>query len=327
MRPEACSILPTIGARLVVGELVRGRELDREAALRAVDDRLELLGDRAELAGAALLRDEPDEVADERVAAGRRPARGRWPSRAGSSCGLARNAWSSGSLERARRARRGSRDGVDAVLLLRRLEEGARVHALRDGHQFARALSSAEKSRPWIASSTRRRWSSRRAPCRRRAAVASIVRSATSLRIWPIARDGLRVDLLARLLEPALPLLLGLVLHALDLRVRDLPGLGEDVGGLGAGLGEDRAVLLEQLPCLVARVVGLLDRLADAVAAVVDGLLDRAERELPEDEERDREAISVQIMSPGTTLIRAFEDSAASRPTMSDRGRTRAVRR
>ena len=93
--------------------------------------------------------------------------------------------------------------------------------------------------------------------------------------------DGLRVDLLARVLEPALPLDLGLLLRALDLRLGHLAGLGEDVlDRLRPGLGEDRAVLLEQLAGLVPGVVGLLDRLADAVATVVDRLLDRAEREL-----------------------------------------------
>ena len=56
---------------LVVVELVGGRQLDVQPALLLVDDRLELLCDGAELAGAALLGDEPHEVADDRVGPGR----------------------------------------------------------------------------------------------------------------------------------------------------------------------------------------------------------------------------------------------------------------
>src|SRR6478735_1506620 len=44
--------------RLVLGELVRGRQLHLEAALLAVDDRVELLDDPTELAGAALRGDD-----------------------------------------------------------------------------------------------------------------------------------------------------------------------------------------------------------------------------------------------------------------------------
>ena len=71
----------------------------------------------------------------------------------------------------------------------------------------------------------------------------------------------LGVDLLARVLEPPLPLDLGLVLRPLDLGVGDLAGLGQDLRRLGPGLGEDGAVLLEQLARLVAGGVGLVDRL------------------------------------------------------------------
>jgi len=55
-------------------------------------------------------------------------------------------------------------------------------------------------------------------------------------------------------------------------------------------IGDELTVLLEQLAGLVARLVRLVDRGPDPVAALVDGLLDRAERELAEHEERDREA-------------------------------------
>jgi hypothetical protein len=100
---------------------------------------------------------------------------------------------------------------------------------------------------------------------------------------------GLRLDLPAGLLHTPLPLGLGLLFRAIDVRVPHLARLGEDAGGLRPGLGEDRAVLLEQLACLVARRVRLLDRLADAVTAIVDRLLDRSKRVLAKHEERDRE--------------------------------------
>ena len=115
------------------------------------------------------------------------------------------------------------------------------------------------------------------------------MRSATSPRIWSIARDRLGLDLLACLLQPALPLDLRLVLRTLNLRIGNLPGLRQDLGRLRARLGQDGPVLLQQVTRLVASVVGFLDRLANPVATRVDRLLDRAERELPEHEERDPE--------------------------------------
>jgi hypothetical protein len=54
------------------------------------------------------------------------------------------------------------------------------------------------------------------------------------------------------------------------LGIGELPRLGEDRLGLAAGLADQRLVLLEQAARLLAGVVGLLDRLADAVAALVD---------------------------------------------------------
>src|SRR6476619_105249 len=52
---------------LVVGKLVRGRELDRDAPLRPVDERLELVANAGDLAGTALRRDQAEEVVDELV--------------------------------------------------------------------------------------------------------------------------------------------------------------------------------------------------------------------------------------------------------------------
>src|SRR5438094_9446153 len=76
-------------------------------------------------------------------------------------------------------------------------------------------------------------------------------------------------DLAPRLLDPALALFLGLLLHAALHRLRDLARLGEDLFRLVPRLSDQRAVLLEQLACLVARVVGLHWLLADAGARFV----------------------------------------------------------
>ena len=54
---------------------MRGRELDVEDALLGGDERVELVGDLAELAGAALLGEQAHEVDDELVAALRDRAR------------------------------------------------------------------------------------------------------------------------------------------------------------------------------------------------------------------------------------------------------------
>ena len=72
---------------LGVVELVGGGQLDRQAALLAVDDRLELLDDLTELARPPLRRDDADEVADDRVCAARSPRRGRSPWRPGRAAG------------------------------------------------------------------------------------------------------------------------------------------------------------------------------------------------------------------------------------------------
>src|SRR3990172_6086071 len=53
------------GRRVFVRELDSSLELDRQPVLSLVYERLELPLDLGQLAGAALLRDEPDEVANE----------------------------------------------------------------------------------------------------------------------------------------------------------------------------------------------------------------------------------------------------------------------
>src|SRR5688572_5272827 len=120
--------------RLRVGELVRGRELDREPVLRLGDERVELGADLLQLARSALLRDEADEVADELVGTGGDLLE---------HLGLARRLDLRIAEERAQLGNlvhgasdRGevAGDRVHAARVLRGLEERAGVHALRDGH-------------------------------------------------------------------------------------------------------------------------------------------------------------------------------------------------
>ena len=119
---------------------------------------------------------------------------------------------------------------------------------------------------------------------------------AITVRLGDLAADLLEraarlgLDLLRRVVEPALPLRLELLLHPVPLRVGDPAGLGEDLLGVAAGRLDQRPVLLEQLPGLGAGVVGLLDRLPDPIPAGVNRLLHRPEDPLPQHEERDAEA-------------------------------------
>src|SRR5829696_1540325 len=99
-----------------------------------------------------------------------------------------------------------------------------------------------------------------------------------------------RFDLLAGVLEPALPILLGLLADAFPHRVRDAAGLAEDVLRLATSTGAELAMLLEQPACLLAGPVGLLERAANPFPPLVDRLLDRSEREPPQDVEGDPEA-------------------------------------
>src|SRR6266536_432407 len=107
----------------------------------------------------------------------------------------------------------------------------------------------------------------------------------------PIERTRrLRSDLAPRVLEPPLPLGLGLLTHAQLHRLARAPGLGEYMLRVSARLVHEGAVLLEQLSRLGARVLSLLDRLADLLAAPVEHLLDRAERVALQHEQGDEEA-------------------------------------
>src|SRR5919106_2496107 len=67
----------------------------------------------------------------------------------------------------------------------------------------------------------------------------------------------LRLDLPPRLLHAPRAVLLGLVPHALALRLADAAGLAQDLLGLAARLSDQRAVLLEQPARLAAGVVRL----------------------------------------------------------------------
>ena len=117
---------------------------------------------------------------------------------------------------------------------------------------------------------------------------------------------GLGLDLLPRLLEPALAVGLRLLLRTRELRVGDLARLGEDLARLALRLADQRPVLLEQLARLGAGVVRLLDGLPDAIAPLVDRLLDRTEGVLRcSTKNVIANAISVQIIRPGTTSISA----------------------
>src|SRR5262249_1170675 len=151
------------------------------------DERLELGTELHDLSSAALLRCEPHEVADELVGISRE---------LGENCGLPSRLDLRVAEERAElghvvhcRCQRGEvgRHGVDALRLLRRLEERAGVHALRDCH-YADSPSRAEKSSSEIASSISRRWSSASSTFPVTRAVASSVRSATSERIMSSER-------------------------------------------------------------------------------------------------------------------------------------------
>jgi hypothetical protein len=75
--------------------------------------------------------------------------------------------------------------------------------------------------------------------------------------------------------------------------------------GLGLRLSDQATVLLEQPARLVAGVLGLVERLPNPVAALVDRLLDRAEGVPLEHEERDPERDQRPDHQPGDGLDEA----------------------
>src|SRR5689334_2965327 len=100
----------------------------------------------------------------------------------------------------------------------------------------------------------------------------------------------LGLDLLARLLEPTLAVFLELLAHAALVGLCDAACLAEDLVGVATRARDQLAVLLEEPARLLAGVVGLLQRLPDPLAPLVDHLLHGPEREALEHEQRDQEA-------------------------------------
>src|SRR5581483_6963177 len=172
-------------ARLLVGELERRRQLDRQLALLARGKALELLRDLVDLSPAPLLDQQAEDVEDERVGVAGDDVDGR---------GL-------GALVELRVAEdllevRNLPHRLDEVAELlahvaqapgfpRRLEQRPRVGAMDDAQSFR---SSMEKSRSLIASSISFRCSSRSSTFPVTFAVAISVSSATSARICSSAR-------------------------------------------------------------------------------------------------------------------------------------------
>src|SRR4051794_6298931 len=170
---------------VVVGERVRGRQLDVEDALLLRDERVELVGDLAELCGPALLREQAHEVDDELVGSLRDVRE---------DVGLEARV-GLGVLEQQPQLvdrRHGVAqlcqlrvDGVEVPLVLRGLEERTRVDAVRGGYD--RLPSSWEKSISPSASSISRFWSASFSDLRVIFSAASRLSCPTSSRIWPSA--------------------------------------------------------------------------------------------------------------------------------------------
>ena len=135
-RPDACSIWPTISSRLVVGELVGRRQLDgRAGAPRAATRRSNSRSISSSSPARPFSTSRQQEVAHELVGAAEHVVERAAPSRAGRAAGSAAARRSSGtSPTAATKSPSSSRTCVEAALLLRGLEEGARVRAVRDGH-------------------------------------------------------------------------------------------------------------------------------------------------------------------------------------------------
>src|SRR5215211_1630106 len=98
-----------------------------------------------------------------------------------------------------------------------------------------------------------------------------------------------RLAELAVLLVPALEILRGLLAPLRDLLLALAAAVVEQPLALGPGLVALLARQLAKLARLLAGLVGRVQRLADPVTPLVDQALDPAERELPQDEEDDRE--------------------------------------
>jgi hypothetical protein len=171
---------------LVVVELEGGRQLDRELPLLDRGQALELGGNLVDLASAALVDQQPEQVSDERVTL---PEDG---VDRGCLCTPVELRVAEDLLKLGYLLRRLDEVGElladrgQAAFLLGGFEERPRVGAVDDA-QFSRP-SSAEKSSSPIASSIRRLWSSRSSTLPVTLVVAISVREATSARIITSAR-------------------------------------------------------------------------------------------------------------------------------------------
>ena len=272
-RPEACSICSTIDAALVGSESSKAvvSSTLRTALLAAPRG---CSNSRCDLGDLARRGPSRRRAAGSCGRARRRPPSRSLehaaPSRAGRAAGSAAAASSSGTVSSRRdevaRAPRGP--AASAALLLGGVEERPARRCGARRPSSVRSASSTEKSRSPIASSIRRRWSSSVSDLAGHLARwRSSVSSATSARICSSARRVSASIWRLRLLEAPLAVGLGLLAHALALRVGDAARLGEDLLRLAAGLADQAAVLLEQLACLVAGVVGLVDRLRGSARA------------------------------------------------------------
>ena len=245
---------------LVVRELVRGRELDRQAVLRRRRRAPRTRGRSRRARRTSLLRERGGRSCG-RARRRRRGSRRAPPAaRRGSICGFERRPRSSGTSSSA--AANVAELGVDRLERARPPAPPRRARGRTCGaRRPARPVPSpARRSRARRSPRRSARWSSASST------LPVTSRSRSSVEVGDLGADLLEralrlgLDLLARLLEPALALGLGLLLRALDLRVGDLARLREDRPRHRPSPGRSAAVLLEQLAGLVAGVVGLLDR-------------------------------------------------------------------
>ena len=233
-----------------------------------------------------------------------------------------------GRLDSARRSSRDRAGRRRLALLLRGLEEGPRVHALRDGHRVSSGRAPAPRSRA-RRSPRRRAGAGRRcrAPCRRRAAVASTVRSATSLRIWSSARAVsasicLRVSSIRRCARPRPP-----PWHGRAGRRRPSgPRRGSPpTRSLACARSARFCSSRSRASSRALSASSTACRIWSRRSSIVFWIGPKAN--FLRTKNVSPNATSVQIIRPGTTLIRSFEDrlrggSASTRP-----GRRRGARR
>src|SRR6266511_3134382 len=168
--------------RLVLGQLERGRQLDGQPPLLLGHQPFELALDLAQLPAAVLLDGEQQEVAQQLV----RPAEDvleHLHFRARVELRVAEHRVELGHVvERRDEVAELLAHGREATVLLRGLEEGARVGAVGDAHAGVFS-SSALKSSDSIASSISRRWSAASSTLPVTFETARTVSSATSCRI------------------------------------------------------------------------------------------------------------------------------------------------